>query len=123
MQAIEFPFSKRRCRYELTERVGLACLVLVTRNPPFSSSCLEVVRLYVAREEVVFGNLIPEREVYPCSEEWGLNGFTYLLSETGKARERLSEFQKQGASRSEAVIYQPGNQNAPYAIPEPLSEK
>lgn len=47
--------------------------------------CYEVVRIKVAPKKEVFGKVLPLREVYPSSEQWGANAWTISRNQFWRA--------------------------------------
>ena len=84
MNTIQPSFTERGFNFTLVERKGR--IALYHRCKPGGSGHWELVRLRVAAPAVIYGKEYPEREVYPRSEAWGTDGFTFVSLELAKAR-------------------------------------
>jgi len=84
MNTIQPSFTERGFNFTLVERKGQ--IALYHRCKPGGSGHWELVRLRVAAPTVIYGREYPEREVYPRSEAWGTDGFTFVSLELAKAR-------------------------------------
>ena len=76
MQPLKTQFRCNGFDYQQCERSPLAAIY---RQSDDSSNRLsyEVVKIRVAPAANVFGEDLPEREVYPPSSAWGTSGWTY----------------------------------------------
>lgn len=61
----------------------------------------EVYEIVIAKEAEVFGKVMPEREVLPNSEKWGLRAFTVWTLE--KAHEKAEKIRESIVARKIAL--------------------
>jgi len=87
MNTIPSVFTERGFNFTQIARDGM--IALYHRGKPGGTGHYELVRLSVAHAAKIYGREYPEREVYPHSEKWGIDGFTILSRET--ALERFTE--------------------------------
>jgi hypothetical protein len=85
MKVIAREFTKSGFAHKVIERRGMVLLV-ERQHRDVSAPHWEVVKLRVSPERVVFGLPRPESEVYPSSEAWGKNGWTYSTLEAARAK-------------------------------------
>lgn len=86
MNTIQSVFTERGFDHLEIERKGEWRLFERSKNGRVH---WEVVRIKVKPALELFGKLVEEREVYPPSESWGIDGFT--LNSLDSARRKLSE--------------------------------
>lgn len=87
MQLLPTTFKKQGFDYEQIERNALTAIY--SQSLDGSVVAYEVIRVTVVKESECFGKLMPEREVLPGAELWGIRGWTYwdLEKARGRARE------------------------------------
>jgi hypothetical protein len=98
MNTIPSVFTERGFDHREIERNGDWRLFERTRH---GRSHWEVVRIRERGETVMFGKVIEASEVYPCSEKWGIDGFTCTCLDS--ARFKLVEV----AERQNAIKTSP----------------
>jgi hypothetical protein len=76
MQIPQFPFTRSGFYHDLLKREGL-----VKRSKP-AYWHFEIIKLKVAPTETVFGELYPERELYPSTKIGKSNGLHIAVQPT-----------------------------------------
>jgi hypothetical protein len=84
--SLTFPFGRHGFHHVLLERTADVCLV-VRYNLQTRSVHYEVVVLqHWAPRTLPTGQVMPAREGYPSTEQWGTAGWTYVTLEEARAR-------------------------------------
>lgn len=87
---LENKFSKKGFRHVLVSRRGAVAIYRRFQILNFRKiEHFEVVVVRIAPAVELFGQMIPEREVYPASETWGSLGFTCLDLESAYERAHM----------------------------------
>jgi hypothetical protein len=89
MQLLPTTFKKQGFDYEQIERNALTAIY--SQSLDGDVRAYEVIRVIVAAESEIFGKLVPEREVLPGNEQWGIRGWTYWSLDKARARARELE--------------------------------
>ncbi len=89
MQLLPEKFKKQGFDYEQIERNALTAIY--SQSLDGSVVAYEVIRIAVVKEGEMFGKLMPEREVLPGAELWGIRGWTYWRYEDAVKRARELE--------------------------------
>jgi len=85
MKVIATEFIKGGFTHKVIDRRGKVLLV-ERRHADVDAPHWEVVKVRVSPERVVFGVPRPECEVYPSSEAWGKDGWTYTALEEARVK-------------------------------------
>ena len=85
MKLIPTEFTKRGISYKQLARSG-SWAVYEQRDPNWSRSFFEVVKIQCHDGYEIAGNDIPAAEFYPRSEDWGVNGFTCHTAEQARIK-------------------------------------
>jgi len=82
MRTIPENFIKNTYNYTLLLRGERSCIYRQEVAP--NKSCYEVCLIKVKKEKIIFGKIIPAREVLPPDEAWGRQGWTCYTFEKAK---------------------------------------
>jgi len=85
MKVIASEFIKSGFAHKVLERRGMVLLV-ERQHRDVSAPHWEVVKIRVSPAKLVHGVPLPESEVYPSSERWGTDGWTYSTLEAARAK-------------------------------------
>src|SRR5688572_9729103 len=85
VRQLEADFFQSGFRFEQVRRERD---VAIYRKSRAGYSGYEVIRIRARPAESFRGRHCPKREVYPFSEQWGVNGFTCAVLEAAQARFR-----------------------------------
>lgn len=89
MQLLPEQFMKNTFDYQQIERNAITAIY--SQSLDGEVLAYEVIRVTVAAAGEVFGAMLPEREVMPGNEQWGIRGFTFWDLEVARKRARELE--------------------------------
>jgi len=85
MKVVASEFIKSGFAHKVIERRGMVLLV-ERQHRDVSAPHWEVARLRISPAKLLHGVPLPKCEVYPSSEAWGKNGWTYSTLEEARAK-------------------------------------
>lgn len=90
MQPLPNTLNRNGFTHALRNREGHFAIFNVIANDT-GRTTYEVIRIRTVKERthtsgVLAGKTFPAREVYPSSEEWGVNGWSYVDLDSAKKR-------------------------------------
>jgi hypothetical protein len=86
MESISAHVRKAGFDLNLVERLGEWGIYRQSK-PGINRDSFELVRIRIARPTVLPGGVcLPEREIYPPSESWGVDGFTFTTEEDARRK-------------------------------------
>lgn len=89
MQVLPISFKKNGFDYFQVERNALTAIY--SQSLDGEVKAYEVIRVIVAPAGEIMGNPVPEREIMPGNEQWGIRGWTYWKLEDARKRARELE--------------------------------
>ena len=91
MKTLSHKIRKNRFDYTLICRGGRSCLYAQHVTPEMN--CFEVFLIKVQKAKILFGNSIPEKEVFPSDEDFGKTAWVY--SDYNTALKKYQELERQ----------------------------
>lgn len=87
-------YSKNGFHYELILRRDDLAIFKQRLRPGVGCLAYELIRIKVAPATVIMGKEVPEREIAPSNESFGVDGWSYPTLELAKAKMRKLEADK-----------------------------
>ena len=86
MIPLETEFYSKGFVHKLVRRTGFVATYARFRRSDPENVHYEVVQIKMRPTLTVFGNEVPAHEVYPPSEAWGTDGWTYRSEDLARAK-------------------------------------
>jgi hypothetical protein len=86
LRVLEPAFNKNGFTYELVRREGDVAIYKQRLRPGVGCLAYEVWRIRVKEQSIMFGNIVPRREVGPSDSDFGTYGWSYPDLPRAKAK-------------------------------------
>lgn len=86
---LEKDFTKKGIRYVLVKREGMFAIYETFLVKTGSSLGYEVICIYTHDGYTIMDNHMEPAEMYPSSNKWGIDGWTYLKQEYNRAEQKF----------------------------------